>query len=519
MLSLMMILGYFCIMKLRLHSFITIFMMLSGLIYGQTAQRTVIHIERAQTQQYDARLGKDIERLIGNVILRQDSTRFYCDSAHLNQRTRNFDAFGRVHIDVNDSLDIYGNRLFYNGETRVAEMFGDVKLVDTPTVLETQYLVYNRISGMAWYPDQGKIISEENTLTSRKGYYNTRLKEFYFRDDVVLTNPEHTAYSDTMVYNTRTEIAWFYGPTIIRGEDNTIYCEYGWYDTRLDQGHLSRRASIWSQEQTLSGDSLFYDRATGFGIAKGNVVVTDTLNKMLVKGKTGRMWEDIGKSYITGMAQAITYDDKDSLYMHADTLFLYFDKEKKARSMFAYYGVKFYRADIQGKCDSLAYLMSDSTIRMYHDPVLWSKENQITSDSMHIAIVNQQIDSLILYNAAFIVSRDTIKGFNQIKGKNMIGYFFDNELVRVEVNGNAETIYWVREEDATLIGIDVAKTSNMSIRLQNNEVQSINYKQQPNQVMFPEKELPEEQRKLKGFRWLEEKRPMNRLDIFRRDER
>lgn len=514
----MQFLGYFCNMNLRWLILSSLCLLGLEALQGQQAQRTVIHIERARTQQYDARLGRDVERLVGDVILRQDSTLFYCDSAHLNQKTRNFDAFGKVHINVNDSLDIFGNRLFYNGETRVAEMFGAVKLIDKPTILETEYLVFNRITSMAWYPDQGKITSEDNTLTSRKGYYDTRLKEFYFRDDVVLTNPEHSAYSDTMVYNTRTEIAWFYGPTVIRGEDNTIYCEYGWYDTRLDRGHLSKRASIWSQEQTLTGDSLYYDRAAGHGIAKGNVVVTDTLNKMLVKGKTGRLWEDIGKSWVTGMAQAITYDDKDTLYMHADTLFLYFDKEKKAKSMFAYYGVKFYRDDIQGKCDSLAYLMSDSTIRMYHDPVLWSKENQITSDSIHIAIVNQQIDSLVLYNTAFIVSSDSITGFNQIKGKFMVGYVRNSELVRVEVTGNAETIYWVREEDGTLIGIDVAKTSSMSIKLSDSEVKTINYKQQPNQVMFPEKDLPEDQRRLKGFRWLEEKRPRNRLDIFRRDD-
>ncbi len=485
--------------------------------FGQAGQRTVIHIERAKTQQYDARLGKDIERLIGNVILRQDSTRFYCDSAHLNQKTRNFDAYGNVHINVNDSLDIYGNRLFYNGETRVAEMFGNVKLIDIPTTLETEYLVYNRLTRMAWYPDNGKIVSEDNTLTSKKGFYNTDLKEFYFRDDVVMTSPDYTAYSDTMVYNTRSEISWFHGPTVIRGEENTIYCEYGWYDTRKDQAHLSQRASIQTLEQTITGDNLYYDRAIGFGDARGNVVVTDTNNNMIITGDIGKLWEDEGRSFITGRAKAITYDDQDSLFLHADTLFLFFDQDRKAKSLFAYYGVKFYRSDIQGKCDSLAYLMADSTIRMYRSPVLWSKENQITSDSMHIAIVNQEIDSLILYNTAFIVSKDSIHGFNQIKGKNMIGYFSDNELVRVEVTGNAETIYWVREEDTSLIGIDVAKTSSMTIRLRNNDVQTINYKQAPNQVMFPEKELPEDQRKLKGFQWLEDIRPLTKLDIFKRD--
>ncbi|MBU1008652.1 MAG: organic solvent tolerance protein OstA [Bacteroidetes bacterium] len=493
-------------------------LMLAMGVHGQQQQKTIIHIERARTQEYDERLGKDIERLIGNVILRQDSTRFYCDSAHLNQKTRNFNAYGHVHINVNDSLDMFSDRLIYNGITRMAEMFDSVRLIDGLTVLKTQYLLYNRLTQVASYPDNGFITSEDNNLTSKKGYYDTNKKEFYFRDDVVMANPEYTAYSDTMVYNTTSEISWFYGPTIIRGKENTIYCEYGWYDTRLDQAHLSKRASIQSMDQTLTGDKLFYDRLTGYGNAWGNVNILDTTNKMLIKGDIGKLWEDEGRSFVTGKAEAIAYDKEDSLHMHADTLFLFFDQDKKAKSMFAYYGVKFYRTSIQGKCDSLVYQMADSTIRMYSDPVLWSKENQITSDSIHIAIVNNTIDSLIMYNSAFIASRDTIKGFNQIKGKNMVAYFVENELVKVIVAGNAETIYWVREEDGSLIGIDVAKTSSMVIRMKNNEVQTINYIQQPSQAMFPEKELPPAEQKLKGFRWLEKARPMSKEAIFQGEE-
>ncbi len=477
-------------------------------------QRTVIHIERARKADYNIRLGRDIQRLIGDVILRQDSTWFYCDSAYLNERTRHFEAFGNVHIAVSDSLNIFGDRLKYNSETRVAEMFNNVRLIDDKTILTTEYLIYNRITQLATYPNRGTITNEDNILKSRKGYYQTNIKEFYFRDDVEMIGEDYQAYSDTLVYNNESEIAWFYGPSVIRSEENTIYLEYGWYDTRNDHAHMFKRARIESGEQTIIADTMFYDRNSGFGEGFGNVIITDTTNQLIIKGGISRMWEDEGISYVTKRPYSISYDDSDSLFMHADTIFLHFDENRNAKSMQAYYGVRMFRKDLQGKCDSLVYHMADSTIRMYKNPVLWSDENQLTADSIHMAVVNNQIDSLIMYNSAFIISRDTIEGFNQIKGKDMVGYFRNGELVRVRVDGNAQTIYWVREEDGNLIGINLAVSSYMLIFMEESQVVGITYKQQPNEVMYPKPELPEAERKLRGFHWLEEWRPRQKEDIF-----
>ncbi|MDD3636903.1 MAG: OstA-like protein [Bacteroidales bacterium] len=479
------------------------------------AQKTVIHIERAKRANYDARLGKDVQRLVGDVILRQDSTLFYCDSAYLNEKTRNFDAFGSVHINVNDSMDIYSDRLIYNGDTRIAELFDNVKLIDDSTVLETQYLLYNRITKLAHYPNNGRITQGEKVLTSVKGYYQSDIKEFYFRKEVVLLTPDYETYSDTLVYNSKSQIAWFYGPTVIRSDENTLYGAYGWYNTLTDQAYLTKRPSIYTMEQMVYADTMFYDRNTGFGRAGGHVEVVDTNYQVIVKGAFGQLWEHEGKSYVTDSAMAVSYDSGDSLYMHADTLFLYFDKEREAKKMEAYYGVRFFRTDLQGVCDSLSYLMSDSTIRMYRDPVLWSDQNQLTADSIHIMMTNKALDSLVMYNNAFIVSRDSIKGFNQIKGKDMIGYFEENELDRIAVEGNAQTVYWVREEDKNLIGINLAKASRMLIKLLESQINEIIYRSSPNEVMYPEKDLPPSEEKLKGFKWLDALRPTDKMDIYR----
>ena len=481
-----------------------------------SAQRkSKVFVERTKVQRYNQAIDK--ERLIGNVILRHENTRFYCDSAYLNNKGNNFEAFGNVHIDVNDSIDVYGDRMIYEGNTKIAELFDNVKLIDKNTVLTTEHLVYNRKSRTAFYDDNGQIVNEDNTLTSKVGTYNTDSKIFYFRDNVVLKNPDSETYSDTLIYNTINETAYFRGPTVMRGEESTIYTEYGWYDTQRDFSKLTKSTRITSSEQTIDADSLLYDNATFFGKAFGNVTITDTLRQVIIRGGYGEMWDDQGKSFITDSALAITYDERDSLYIHSDTMWMYFDKDRQAKKMLAYYKVRFFRDDLQGKCDSLAYSMSDSTIRMYTEPVIWSGPNQLTSDSISLVIVNNQVDSLIMYNTAFIVSRDSTETFNQIRGKDMVGYFRNNQLVTIKVDGNAQTVYYIREEDGYLIGINLSESSEMLIRLENNDVRSINYLSQPQEVMYPETDVPQERTKLKGFSWQELLRPISKEDIFNTD--
>lgn len=480
--------------------------------YAQQKSRVII--EHADSYRYNARIDKDVQRLIGNVVIRQDSTLFYCDSAYINEIKNSFEAFNNVHIKVNDTIDVYGDRLLYDGNTRIAELFDSVKLVDKNTILRTNHLIYNRLTKTAFYDIGGIIENGDNILNSLIGIYYTKIRTFHFRKDVVLTNPDQETYSDTLIYNTNNETAYFHGPTLIRGEESMIYCEDGWYDTKNDISKLKKRPSITNDEQKISADSILYNNKTMFGKAMGSVLIEDTLRKVILSGKKGELWDKLGKSYVTDSAVAITYDARDSLYIHSDTMWLFFDEERKAKYMQAYYNVRFYRNNLQGKCDSLAYSMSDSTIRMYYKPVMWSGKNQLTADSITIIVSGNKIDSLMMYNTAFIVSRDSTKSFNQIRGKNMVAYFDKNSLSRIDVNGNAQTVYYVREEDGNLIGVDLAEASRMKIRLRDSEIQTITYHLSVNEDMFPEKDLTEKETRLKDFSWLESDRPISKNDIF-----
>jgi len=485
-------------------------------ISSHAQTRTRIHVLHADAYNFDAALGKDTQRLIGHVKMKQDSTLFMSDSAYLNDKKRDFDAFGQVHININDTLNLYGDRLHYNGKTRIAELFGHVVLQDDKAKLSTEHLVYNRVNHIASYDVGGTIVSDSNILTSKRALYNTETKIFHFKKDVVLTNPDQVTHADTLIYNTNNKTAYFRGPTVIKGSQSTIRCVNGWYDTENDISKLKDRPIIESDGQKLIADSLEYNNRTTFGRAFGRVQVIDTQHSMIVEGRVGEMWDKKGLTYVTDSAMAISYDRTDSLFIHADTLWVFFDAKRKAKKMLAYHGVRFYRTDLQGKCDSMSYVMNDSSLRLYTKPVIWSGKNQLSADSMRLSIHNNQIDSLSLFNHSIIVSRDSTTSFNQIAGRLMIGYFRQNRIYQMNVDGNAQSIYWVRDDKHRLIGVNKAEASNMLIRISNNEIRAINYKEKPTETMYLEKELTKEERYLKDFKWLVKLRPISKDDIFRK---
>ncbi len=509
--------------KIKHHSFVNylfpvILILVSSVLFGQQEKKkTKVYVEHADVQSYDENLGKDIERLIGHVKLRHENTLFYCDSALLNSKSRNLNAFENVHIIVNDTLDLYCDSLYYTGKTKMAELFGNVKLVDKNTVLTTDHLLFDRKTNTGYYYNDGKIVNKKNTLTSKEGYYNTKSRTFYFKTDVVLVNPDQQTYSDTLIYNTNNETAYFKGPTIIKGKEGTIYCEDGWYDTKNDFSKLVKNPTINQNDQFLSSDSIMFDNAKNIGHAYGRVQILDTTKRVLIKGTIGEMWKTRGMAYVTDSATAITYDEQgDSLYISADTLWLFFDKQQQTKKILAYYNVRFFKSDMQGKCDSLSYSMADSNIRMYYEPVIWSEKNQLTADSMSIAIVDNVPDSLVMYNNAFIVMQDTTETFNQIKGRDMVGFFSGNVLRNIYVNGNAQTVFYLRDEDRYLVGINRAEASTMDIRLEKGQVRTVAYNEDAKETTYPPEKFPAEGKQLKGFKWLEDLRPKGKMDIYRK---
>jgi len=462
----------------------------------------------------DPQTGKDIHHFIGNVRLKDNDVLMWSDSAHFSPDKNQVTAFSKVHIQQGDTLNLYGDHLFYDGKSGMAFVKGNVILINKDTHLYTDSIHYDVTNRIARYTRRGRITNADNVLTSITGVYYVEQNLFHFKDSVKIVNPDYVMKADTMDYNTTSEIAYFTGPTELKGDSIYMYCEKGWYDTQKDLTSVWKKAMIDNRQQIVHGDSLFFNKLTGYGEAYRNVVIEDTTDKIAVEGNYAWYYKDPEKFLVTDKAVFIQVSKEDSLFLHADTInaITVPDKSLKGhRLMRAYHGCRIFSKNLQAKCDSLSYSFQDSVIRLYRLPVIWSTENQLTSDSMAVFTKNRQTDRLELYNGAFIVSQvDTIR-FNQVKGRSLTGYFKKNELYKIIIKGNGESLYYLLDGDA-VAGRNQSKCASMEIHIDKGKVTEIYEYDNPEGFIDPP--LPANPVRLEGFKWLEKIRPKKMKDIF-----
>ena len=501
------------------------------LLSAQQDKPTKIELIHADSLDYNKEVNKNVRRLIGNVSFKHENAIMNCDSAYLYAETNSMESFGSIRINQGDTVTLKGDHLNYDGNSSVAIVTGNVILSDRKMTLTTDRVDYDRKSGIAFYNSGGKIVDNADTLTSRTGTYNSATKEMHFKTDVVLTNPQYVMRTDTMHYNTLTRTTYFFGPTTITSKENFIYCERGFYNTEKEISGFTSNAYIKTQTQKLKGDSIAYNRKTGEGKAFENVSISDSANNILINGKYAEHNEFTERSLVTGLAEMIQIFTTDSLFLHADTLSAIADTlapkdslQKKKRTVFAFHNVKFFKTDLQGRCDSLVYSFRDSAIHLYNAPILWSNANQMTSDSVTLLTAFGKISHVLMKNNAFIVSladsanmgnNDSVR-FNQIRGRDLTGYFSDNKLYKIFVEGNGQTIYYAKNKEEKLTGVNRADCSDIYISVEENKVKEISLVNNPDATFYPLNEIFPRELRLKGFAWLPKLRPENREAIFRK---
>ena len=459
--------------------------------------------------------GQMVRRLIGNVILRHDSVFMYCDSAYHYLDDNYFDAYHNVKIVQGDSLFLYGDSLRYNGNTSKGKVRGDVRLLDNEMQLTTRFLDFNTETNWSHYYNGGIIVDSANTLYSNSGTYFSDINEFHFNDSVTLVNLDYTIFTDTLIYNTENEKAYFFGPTDIVSDSSYIYCENGWYDTQFDIARFGENSVVTTKSYIINADSLYYNNPQEIGEAWNNVVFEDTSRQVWIKGNYAYLDQRNNYSFVTDSALFIQYQDNDSLYLHADTLFSTKDSLDK-NLIKAYFDVRFYRYEMQGRCDSMVYSESDSLIKLYTDPIIWNEHNQITAEYIQIHTVDGEADRIDIQNSGFIITQQDTNKYDQIYGKNMVGHIRNNELHRVDVDGNAQTIYFPKD-GPEFIGVNNAMSSTMRIHLKEGAVKRIVWFSSPEGTMKPIDQATSEELFLKGFEWRDTERPKNKYDLFKED--
>ena len=501
-------------LNFKLQTFIFFFLFFATTVFSQQpAQVKIIKITRSKSLEFYSPIAPDAQRVIGDVEFQHEGMTMTCDSAYMYNKQNMLDAFSRVHIaNDNGSVTIDGNYAKYQGNTKFAEIWENVVLVDSNAVLKTQRLYYDLNTNIAYYLVGAEIENKGNHMVSKQGYYHRNNDMFYFKKDVVLTTPDYTIVTDTLNYNVQTKIAEFVGPTYILNEKDTIYCERGWYDTNDTIALFRRNAWIKSGSTTVNADTLYYENQTGNGRAYSNIVIVDTTNNVILKGHKGSFNNMTEQAWITGKALMIMAGKQDSLYLHADTLRSDVDTSG-FKVLKAYYRAKFFSPDMRGKCDSLVVSLRDTVIHMFRRPVLWAQDNQMTAEHIEIETQNQKPQRMNLLNKGFIVQEDPV-GFNQIKAKKIVGLFRnDNELYRVNGYTDSETMYFIHDgPDVT--GVNKIKSIDVVILIENRQVQEVNHTTNVDGELIPPNEFIEDELKFNGFKWLVDLKPVDRDDIY-----
>ena len=459
----------------------------------------------------------DAQILIGNVAFRHDSVYMYCDSACFYEKTNSLEAFDNVKMVQGDTLFLYGDYLFYDGNTQIAQVRYNVRMENKNTTLLTDSLNYDRIYNLGYYFDGGTLMDEENVLTSEWGEYSPATKISVFNYDVKLVNPKFTLTSDTLRYSTATKIANILGPSDIVSDANHIYSELGFYNTQIGQAELLDRSVLTNEGKRLTGDSLFYDRVKGYGEAFDNVIMTDTVNKNMLTGDYCYYNELTKYAFATKKAVAVDYSQGDSLFMHADTLQMYtyyLNTDSMFRETRAYHKVRMYRADVQGVCDSLVFSSKDSCLTMYYDPILWNNNQQLLGEKIMIYMNDSTIDWAHIQNQALSVEQLDSISYNQVTGKEMKAWFQGGEMRKVDVIGSVRLVYYPMESDSTLIGMNVSETSLLNMFLENRKMKKMIMSPKSNGTLYPMLQRPPEKMKLDNFVWFDYIRPLDKEDIF-----
>ncbi len=494
-----------------------------------------------------------LNKLIGNVILKQGETMMYCDSAYFFLEKNSLEAFGNVKV-IQPGSQAQSDYMRYLGNQKLAFMKGNAMLTDGKSNLWSEEVEYNVGTKIGTYAQGGTLQDSNTTLSSNSGIYNMKDKDARFTGDVIVTDPEYSIVSDDMGYNTETKFTTFFGASTVTSDKSILKTSCGTYDSKNKISHFPCRASVVNEEQFIDADSMYYNRKTGKGIAVGKVVSIDTGNHTTLY--CGRADYNDKKRNVLATIKPVMkqMNGKDSLFIRADTLFSapvpkkgdtvkkvvtvpkkVKGKKKKEvvtipvedttsadstgpRYFIGYHHVLIFSDSMQGKCDSISYSDEDSIMRMMYDPILWSRNSQITGDTVYAYLDSSKIKKVYVPNNALVVSQSgppKAKMYDQIQGKTLTAHFKDNAIDNMVVRPNAEAIYYAKDEQEAYIGVNEASSDRMRVFFKDEELNKILFEKDVKQKMTPLNKADIPGMKLSRFKWLDDKRPKSLEELFR----
>ena len=502
-----------------------------------------------------------LEILVGDVLVQEGTTKFACDSAIINQHLNTLEAFGNVHINQGDTLFTSSQYIKYLGNERVAYLKKNVKLTDKKATLTTQELEYNLTTGIGKYNNGGKVVNGKTVLTSTQGIYYEDTKDVYFINNVDVVDPQTKIKADSLLYNTQTQKLNFIGPTYIKNKDGDIFTNQGTYDLKNGDAFFGNRTLVKdSSGRVYQANNIAIDNKLGQAQLEGNAIIKDSANRFIVTGNQIFVDKKNNSFLATKKPVLIIWQDKDTTYISGDTLFSGFTKKvynddiipekdsvkvdstksviaKKDSSNFrvidkttiinsnkpdtsiryflAYHHVKIFNDSLQVVSDSLFYSGADSAFRLFYDPVIWSGKSQVTGDTIFLYTKNKKAERVYVFENGIMINKINSEFYNQVSGKTINCYFANGIIDYMRVKGSpAESIYYVQDKDSAFTGMNHADGSVIDMYFVKQELNKVKFVNDVHGKLYPIRQIPQDQKYLKKFIWLEKRRPKNKLELF-----
>lgn len=476
----------------------------------------LIHADRLSFDRYGRR--PDAQVLNGHVSFRHKGATLTCDSAYFFEATNSFEAFGHVKLKQGDTLTLVSDYAYYDGNEQMARSRRNVILTHRGTKLYTDSLDYDRLYNLGYFFEGGKMVDNKNVLTSDWGEYDTETRDAVFNYDVKLKNPKFYLETDTLYYDVHTRLAHVTGPSTVTSGKSMVKTQDAYYDTNNDKARLFGRSVLVDEAKEITGDSLFRDEKKGTAEGFGNVIYRDKQNKNEMYSEYFWYDENQGYAYATDHAKLVDYSQKDTLYLHGDTLKMVsynVNTDSVWRKLHCYYKVRMYRKDMQAVCDSLVYNSKDSVMTMYKDPIAWNVNRQLLGEIIDIFMKDSTIEHAHINGQALSIEKvDEKDHYNQVSSKDMFAYFINGDIHQSEAIGNVQTIFYpVDEKDSTFQGLNYLETDTMRMYLQERKLQRIKTNKASG-TTYPMTQIPSDKYHLTQFAWFDYVRPTDKDDIF-----
>ena len=476
----------------------------------------LLHADELKYDMFGA--NPDAQIVKGKVSFLHQGAHLTCDSAYFYQNSNSVRAFGHVHFRQGDTLSLVCDRADYDGQMQMMHARKNVVLHHRKQVLRTDSLDYDRLYDMANFFEGGTLIDGKDRLVSDWGEYHTKTREAKFVYNVKLRSGKDLVTTDTLYYDVRKSKAHMVGPSKIVSGQSIVHTSNGYYDTKSDQAQLYGRSTLTDKDKTIMGDSLYYVK-DGMSRGYGNVVYVDKKNKNSLHCNTLQYNEKTGYGFATRNPVAIDYSQKDTLWVHSDTMKIYtfhINTDSVYRKVHAFHKVRAFRNDVQAVCDSLVFNSLDSCMTMYRDPIVWNGNRQLLGEVIKVYMNDSTIRFAHVIGQALSIDQmpDSIH-FNQVTSKEMKAYFENGQARMGESIGNVQTIYYLtNDKDSSLVGLNYMETDTMRMYVSPQRQLEKIWANKSVGTFYPITQVPPSRQKLPNFAWFDDLRPIDKNDIF-----